>query len=54
MKSIQIERPEKLAQELDTLVQQGWFQSEEEAIRFALLELMQRHRVETAQAVSTR
>jgi Arc/MetJ-type ribon-helix-helix transcriptional regulator len=44
MKSIQIVLPEKLAQELDTLIQQGWFQSEEEAIRFALLEFMQRHR----------
>ncbi|MDH3600214.1 MAG: ribbon-helix-helix domain-containing protein [Candidatus Tectomicrobia bacterium] len=44
MKSIRIELPEKLAQELDTFVQRGWFQSEEEAIRFALMELMQRHR----------
>jgi len=44
--TIQIELPEKLAQELDTLVQRGWFQSEEEAIRFALLELMQRHHFE--------
>jgi Arc/MetJ-type ribon-helix-helix transcriptional regulator len=46
MKSIQIELPEKLAQELDTLVQRGWFQSEEEAIRFALLEFMEWHRFE--------
>jgi Arc/MetJ-type ribon-helix-helix transcriptional regulator len=33
MKSIRIELPEKLAHELDILVQQGWFRSEEEAIR---------------------
>lgn len=46
MKSIQIELPEKLAQELDTLVQRGWFQSEEESIRFALLEFMEWHRFE--------
>ena len=46
MKSIQIELPEKLAHELDMLVQQGWFRSEEEAIRFALLEFLRRHRLE--------
>jgi Arc/MetJ-type ribon-helix-helix transcriptional regulator len=46
MKSIQIELPEKLAQEIDTLVERGWFQSEEEAIRFALLEFMEWHRFE--------
>jgi Arc/MetJ-type ribon-helix-helix transcriptional regulator len=46
MKSIQIELPEKLAHELDTLVQQGWFRSEEEAIRFALLQFLRRHRLE--------
>ena len=46
MKSIQIELPEQLAQELETLIQRGWFHSEEEAIRFALLEFMQRHRLE--------
>jgi Arc/MetJ-type ribon-helix-helix transcriptional regulator len=46
MKSIQIELPAKLAHELDMLVQQGWFRSEEEAIRFALLEFLRRHRLE--------
>jgi Arc/MetJ-type ribon-helix-helix transcriptional regulator len=46
MKSIQIELPEKLAHGLDTLVQQGWLRSEEEAIRFALLEFLRRHRLE--------
>jgi Arc/MetJ-type ribon-helix-helix transcriptional regulator len=46
MKSIQIELPEKLAHELDMLVQHGWFRSEEEAIRFALLEFLRRHRLE--------
>jgi Arc/MetJ-type ribon-helix-helix transcriptional regulator len=46
MKSIQIELPEKLAQELDMLVQQGWFRSEEEVIRFALLDFLRRHRLE--------
>ena len=46
MKSIQIELPEKLAHELDMLVQEGWFHSAEEAIRFALLEFLRQHRLE--------
>jgi Arc/MetJ-type ribon-helix-helix transcriptional regulator len=46
MKSIRIELPEKLAHELDMLVQQGWFRSEEEVIRVALLEFLRRHRLE--------
>ena len=46
MKSIQIELPEKLAHELDMLVQEGWFHSAEETIRFALLEFLRRHRLE--------
>jgi Arc/MetJ-type ribon-helix-helix transcriptional regulator len=46
MRSIQIELPEKLAHELDMLVQQGWFRSEEEAIRFALLDFLRRHHLE--------
>jgi Arc/MetJ-type ribon-helix-helix transcriptional regulator len=46
MRSIQIELPEKLAHELDMLIQQGWFRSEEEAIRFALIEFLRRHRLE--------
>ena len=46
MKSIQIELPDKLAEALDTMVQQGWFRSEEEVLRFALLEFLRRHRLE--------
>jgi Arc/MetJ-type ribon-helix-helix transcriptional regulator len=46
MKSMQIELPEKLAHELDMLVRQGWFRSEGEAIRFALVEFLHRHRLE--------
>jgi Arc/MetJ-type ribon-helix-helix transcriptional regulator len=46
MKSIRIELPEKLAHDLDMLVRRGWFRSEEEAIRFALLEFLRRHRLE--------
>ena len=46
MKSMQIELPDKLAEELDTLVQSGWFCSEDEIIRLALVEFVQRHRFE--------
>lgn len=46
MKSVHVELPEKLAQELDHLVQGGWFRSEEEVIRFALLAFLHRHRLE--------
>jgi Arc/MetJ-type ribon-helix-helix transcriptional regulator len=43
---MRIELPEKLAHALDMLVQQGWFRSEEEVIRFTLLEFLRRHRLE--------
>jgi len=46
MTSIQIELPDKLAEALDTMVQQGWFRSEEEVLRLALLEFLRRHRLE--------
>ena len=46
MKSIQVELPEKLAQELDAMVREGWFRNEEEAVRSALLDLIRRHRFE--------
>ena len=46
MKSIQIELPDKLAETLNTMVQQGWFHSEEEVVRLALLEFLRRHRLE--------
>ena len=46
MKSVQIELPDKLAAELDTLVQTGWFRSEDEIVRLALVEFVRRHRFE--------
>lgn len=36
MKTLQIELPEKLAQELEALVKEGWFRDESEAIRYAI------------------
>ena len=46
MKSIQIELPEKLAQELDAMVREGWFANEAEAVRLALLDFVRHHRLE--------
>ena len=45
MKAIQLELPDKLAEALDTMVKQGWFRSEEEVLRFALLEFLRGHRL---------
>jgi Arc/MetJ-type ribon-helix-helix transcriptional regulator len=47
MKSIQIELPDKLMEAVDMLIQQGWFHSEEEVLRFALLEFLRRQRLES-------
>ncbi len=46
MKSLQVELPDKLAEELDLLVRTGWFQDKQEAIRLALVEFVRRHRAE--------
>jgi Arc/MetJ-type ribon-helix-helix transcriptional regulator len=46
MKSIHIELPDKLAQELEAMVKAGWFSNEAEVMRLALLEFVRRHRLE--------
>lgn len=46
MQSIQIELPDKLAQELNAMVEAGWFSSEAEVVHMALLEFISRHRLE--------
>lgn len=54
MKSLQVELPDKLAVEVNRLVQSGWFQDEQELVRYALtefvrhndLELNKRHQLE--------
>jgi Arc/MetJ-type ribon-helix-helix transcriptional regulator len=45
MKAIQVELPEKLAAEIETYVKTGWFQSEAEVVRTALMEFVRRNRV---------
>ncbi|MBI1747816.1 MAG: ribbon-helix-helix protein, CopG family [Acidobacteria bacterium] len=46
MKSVLVELPDKLAAELDALVRDGWFHSEGELVRLALLEFVRRYRFE--------
>ena len=46
MKSMHVELPDKLADELNLLVQAGWFRDEEEAVRLALTEFVRRNRAE--------
>jgi len=46
MKSIHIELPDKLAQELEAMVKAGWFSNEAEVMRLALLEFVRRYRLE--------
>lgn len=41
MKRIQVELNDRLAEELDALLRDGFFNSEEEAIRFALIRLIE-------------
>ena len=43
METLQLELPEKLADELRRLVEGGWFQNEGEAIRVAVAEFIRRH-----------
>lgn len=46
MRAIQVELPDKLAQELDTMVTDGWFSSEADIVRLALLEFLHSDRLE--------
>ena len=46
MKSLTVELPEKLAEELEAVVAAGWFTDEGEAVRLALRELLRHQRRE--------
>jgi len=43
LKTMTIELPDKVAAELEALVEAGWFHSKDEAVRLALVEFL-RHR----------
>ena len=46
MKSIHVEIPDKLATEIEAYVETGWFSTEGEVIRAALMEFVRRNRVD--------
>lgn len=46
MKSLQIELPDKVAEELGGLVRDGWFRDEGEVARIALIEFLRRYRID--------
>ncbi len=46
MKKITIELPEKAAAEINHYVRAGWFASEAEAVRSAVIDFVRRNRVE--------
>ena len=46
MKAIQLELPDKLAAEIEAYVNAGWFGSEGEVIRAALMDFVKRHRLD--------
>ncbi|HEY0071097.1 MAG TPA: ribbon-helix-helix domain-containing protein [Chloroflexia bacterium] len=46
MKTIQVELPDKVDNELDAMVQAGWFRSKDEVVRQALLEFVRRNQLE--------
>ena len=43
MRSVTIELPERLGDELEALVNAGWFRDETELVRLALVEFLHRH-----------
>jgi Arc/MetJ-type ribon-helix-helix transcriptional regulator len=46
MKTIQVELPDKVAAEIEAFVKTGWFGSEAEVVRAALLDFVRRNRAE--------
>ena len=45
MKTISVELPDRAAEEIEQLVRAGWFASEGEAVRAAVLDFVRRNRV---------
>ena len=46
MTSLQIELPDQLSSQVRRLVQNGWFQTEQELVRLALSDFIRRHQAE--------
>ena len=43
MKTLKIEVPDRLAEEIEGLVQAGWFANEAEIVRLAIADFVRRH-----------
>jgi Arc/MetJ-type ribon-helix-helix transcriptional regulator len=50
MKSLQVELPDKVHEELDALVRGGWFRNEEEAVRAAVTDFITRKRFDVMES----
>ena len=46
MKSLEVKLPDEMAAELEALVRRGWFQSEDEVVRAALIDFLRHHRLD--------
>ena len=46
MKSLRIDLPDEMAAELQNLVSAGWFISQDELVRIAILEFLKNHRMQ--------
>jgi Arc/MetJ-type ribon-helix-helix transcriptional regulator len=46
MKTLKIDVPDQLAEEVDGLIRAGWFANEAEIARLAIAEFVRRHRFE--------
>jgi Arc/MetJ-type ribon-helix-helix transcriptional regulator len=49
MKRMQVELPEKLGEQVESLVRDGWFSSEEELVRTAIRDFLRTRRLELAE-----
>lgn len=49
MKTLTIELPDRVAATLEGLVEAGWFRDESEVVRLALVEFLDRHRLQLAE-----
>ena len=49
MKTISVELPERITEEIDVLIDNGWFANETELVRAALWEFVRRNRFELAE-----
>jgi len=46
MKTLQVEVPERLDEQMDEVLKAGWFSDREEIVRLALMEFLRRQRFE--------